>query len=272
MKTLYVSDLDGTLLRSDVTISAFTSQTINDLTKQGMLFSYATARSYNTAKKVTSGIDAKIPVIVYNGTFTLDNVTKEIMISNYFDGSIHAVIDDLLAHDVYPIVYSYIDGVEKMSYVVDHVTSGMNDYLQSREGDERLHPIDDVQGLYKGNIFYLTCIDEVEKLMPLFETYKEIYHCVCYQDIYSGEQWFEIMPQKASKANAVLALKQYLQCDRLVVFGDAMNDYDMFMVADAGYAMDNAVDELKQIATGVIGSNNEDAVAKFLLQDFKQEV
>ena len=37
---------------------------------------------------------------------------------------------------------------------------------------------------------------------------------------YTGEQWLEIMPQKASKAQAALQLKQKLECDRLVVFGD----------------------------------------------------
>ena len=43
-KTLYVSDLDGTLLRRDQTVSPFTAETINTLTARGMLFSYATAR------------------------------------------------------------------------------------------------------------------------------------------------------------------------------------------------------------------------------------
>ena len=52
-KCLYVSDLDGTLLRSDETISEYTCNVINKLTENGGLFSYATARSYVTAKKVT---------------------------------------------------------------------------------------------------------------------------------------------------------------------------------------------------------------------------
>ena len=39
MKTLYVSDLDGTLLRSDITISEYTGRTINELAARGMLFS-----------------------------------------------------------------------------------------------------------------------------------------------------------------------------------------------------------------------------------------
>ena len=37
-KTLYVSDLDGTLLRHDQTVSPFTAETINTLTARGMLF------------------------------------------------------------------------------------------------------------------------------------------------------------------------------------------------------------------------------------------
>ena len=45
-------------------------------------------------------------------------------------------------------------------------------------------------------------------------------HRIYQKDIYTGEQWLEIMPQKASKAQAALQLKQKLECDRLVVFGD----------------------------------------------------
>lgn len=67
MSHLYVSDLDGTLLRSNGVTSEYTNSVINSLVDQGMIFSYATARSFVTAKKVTKGIEARIPLIVYNG-------------------------------------------------------------------------------------------------------------------------------------------------------------------------------------------------------------
>ena len=44
MKILYVSDLDGTLLRSNEQLSEYTAQTINRLVDNGLIFSYATAR------------------------------------------------------------------------------------------------------------------------------------------------------------------------------------------------------------------------------------
>ena len=47
-------------------------------------------------------------------------------------------------------------------------------------------------------------------------------------------------------------------------FGDGKNDISMFRAADECYAVANAVEELKEIATGVILSNNEDGVAKWL--------
>ena len=135
-KCLYVSDLDGTLLRSDETISEYTCNVINKLTENGGLFSYATARSYVTAKKVTKGLDAKIPLIVYNGAFVIDNVSEEILISNYFHNEIKEVLTELFTNDIYPIVYSYIDTVEYFSFLTDKCNDGMWAFLNTRRGDK----------------------------------------------------------------------------------------------------------------------------------------
>lgn len=264
MRTLYVSDLDGTLLRSDISTSAYTNETINRLAGQGMLFSYATARSYNTSVKVTRGLDAKIPLIVYNGAFVIDNVTGEIMLSNFFGEDAKTLIEELLSLEIYPIVYAFVDGIEKFTYMDEKCTPGMREFVDSRKGDRRDNPEADVQELLRGDPFYITCIDEPEKLLPVYEKYKDIYHCVYQKDIYSGAQWLEIMPMAASKSNAIRQLKVHLGCDRVVAFGDGKNDIDMFELADESYAVANAVPELKAVATGVIGSNDEDGVAKWL--------
>ena len=243
MKTLYVSDLDGTLLRNNERTSNFTNHVINDLTKQGMIFSYATARSLITAKRATDGIVCKIPLIVYNGAFVVDNVTEDILIANYFDTSIYEVLDDLFENKVYPIVYAYIDGKEKFSFVPELCTEGMRKFLASRKGDIRTNTVKAVTDLKAGNLFYITCIDKQYKLKPLYEKYRDKFHCVYQTEMYTNEQWLEIMPLNASKANAIRQLKALLGCEKVVAFGDGKNDVDMFELADESYAVENDHDD-----------------------------
>ena len=264
MKTLYVSDLDGTLLRNNETTSEYTNCIINALVDKGMLFSYATARSFQTSHKVTKGLNAKIPLIIYNGAMVVDNKDGSFLIKNFFGEEIKQIISDLLLNDVFPIVYAFIDGEEKFSYIPEKCTEGMKQFVGSRKGDKRDNPIQSADALYRGEMFYITCIDKKEKLEPLYNKYKDTYHCVFQTDIYTKTQWLEIMPKAASKANAIKQLKTLLGCEKLVVFGDGKNDIDMFELADEAYAVSNAVDELKSIATDIIESNDNDGVAKWL--------
>ena len=264
-KTLYVSDLDGTLLRRDQTLSPFTIDTINALVERGMIFSYATARSLVTARQVTAGLATNLPVVIYNGSFVVESSTGKRLISGAFEaGEARDILDDLLSCGVYPIVYAFVDGVEKFSYVEDKQSRGARWFNDTRRGDVRDHPLTDAARLYAGEIFHLTCIDEPELVLPVYERYRDRFECIYHKDIYSGEQWLEIQPRGAAKAEAILALKSLLECDRIVCFGDGKNDISMFDIADECYAVANADDVLKAIATGVIGSNEQDGVAHFL--------
>lgn len=235
-----------------------------------MLFSYATARSLITAKKAAKGIRAGIPLIVYNGAFVIDNVTEQILIANFFDDSVTSVLDDLFQNGVYPIVYAYIDGEEKFSFIPDLCSSGTKAFLATRHGDIRTNIVSSPSELKNGSIFYITCIDAPEKLHPLYDKYKSQYHCVFHTDIYTKEQWLEIMPLGASKSNAAKQLQKMLGCEKLIAFGDALNDVDFFQAADECYAVENAHASLKEIATDIILSNEEDGVARWLLSNYQE--
>ncbi len=269
MKTLYVSDLDGTLLRSDAKTSEYTNQVVNQLTSEGVLFSYATARSYLTATKATKGLNAKIPIITYNGAVILQNDTFDIIAQNAFcQNEKEEILNELLRRGIYPIVYAYISGKEKFSYLVNKCNSATTEFLLTRKGDVRETPVEFESALGFGDVFYFVCIDVYEKLEPLYIQFKEKYHCIFQKEIYSREQWLEIVPKSVSKAKAILQLKESLGIDYIVAFGDGKNDIEMFEIADESYAVENAVDELKAIATGIIESNDSDGVAKWLYNKF----
>ena len=82
--------------------------------------------------------------------------------------------------------------------------------------------------------------------------------------------FLEAYSSEASKANGIKFLERYIEHDNLVCFGDNLNDIPMFELADEAYATANAVDELKEMATAVIGSCDEDGVARFLEERFNK--
>ena len=147
-------------------------------------------------------------------------------------------------------------------------TKGMRTFLASRKGDIRTNAVNVVNDLKSGDLFYITCIDKQYKLKPLYEKYKNVFHCVYHTEMYTNEQWLEIMPLNASKANAIRQLKALLGCEKIVAFGDGKNDVDMFELADEGYAVENAHKDLKKYATDIILSNEKDGVAQWLVQNF----
>ncbi len=273
-KILYVTDLDGTLLNRSSRISPNSIKIINGLVERGMLFTYATARSLVSASVVTEGLSANIPVIAYNGAFIMQPSTGEILSREGFDGEeVNAVRAALEEHGVSPLVYSLISGVEKVSWLKNKENQGIRYYLDSRKGDRRLNPLEDTpegrDALYRGDVFYFTCIGEKDELQDLYEMFSkdDRYYCTLKQEIYRPEFWCEIMPVKATKAYAIEKLKKLWNCDRVISFGDAVNDIPMFEASDEAYAVENAAAELKALATGVIGSNEDDGVAVWLAEN-----
>ncbi len=267
MKTLYVTDLDGTLLNSNDRISQYSIQTINGLVAKGMQFTYATARSLVSASVVAEGLSTTIPVIAYNGALIIHPDTGEVISSLSFTREeTNDAIGILREYGGNPLVYAYVDGVERVSYLMGRENDGIRRYLDVRKGDRRFRPVQEEESLYQGDIFYFTCIADREELLPLYEIFvrDDRFRTTLQQELYRPEYFLEIMPKKASKAEAIKRLKEIWHCGKVVSFGDAINDIPMFEVSDECYAVANAVQELKDRATAVIASNDEDGVAKWL--------
>ncbi len=67
------------------------------------------------------------------------------------------------------VVERYINGTEKFSFIAEKSTGGMKKFIDSRNGDIRTNPVKDEKELTSGNMFYITCIDESEKLKPFYD-------------------------------------------------------------------------------------------------------
>lgn len=271
MKTLYISDLDGTLLNSQGKISDYTKETINKLVEQGMIFTYATARSLVSASPVTVGLTKNLPLIIYNGTFIVNGETGKYIHKSLFNQEqVEKVKLVMEVNGIKPMVYALIDDCERVTIINSNLHDGVKHYLSNRDSDYRINLTNDESCLYQGEIFYFTVINDYEILKPIYDALKEYpdYNITFQKEIYRDEYWLEIMPKTASKASAILKLKELLACDEVVSFGDAINDEPMFKISNRCYAMENAVEELKQVATAIIQSNDDDGVARWLNQNY----
>lgn len=269
-KTLYVTDLDGTLLSRDKTVSEFSARAIDSLIERGMNFACATARSYYAAEFFLSGIKAPFPIVVHNGTFIFEKGSKKELFANGFSkNEAKRIVDTFVDNGVYPLVFANVDGRELGSYLAERESEGMRIYHDSHKNDPRNAPVDSIDMLTRGNVFHVASFDDGEKLSDVYKILKDEFSCVLYRDLYSDWPLLEIHPRLSSKANAILMLCDILGCDRVVSFGDGKNDVSMFEISDECYAVANAEDELKAIATAVIESNDCDGVAKWLLENYK---
>lgn len=74
MTTLYVSDLDGTLLNDNQKLDEESLETLNSLIDRGMNFTIATARSIDSVRSIINGLNLRLPIILINGVFIFDQI------------------------------------------------------------------------------------------------------------------------------------------------------------------------------------------------------
>lgn len=273
LKTLFVSDLDGTLLTLQERVSFYSLEHLNALIDNGLHFTYATARSLNSAAKACWGLRQILPVILYNGAVVMEPWSRKMLYNNHFNRGQLSYLKELFArHDVWPLVYSFKGETERVSWVAEKETAGVKRYLERRKGDPRLHPVKVREELVGDDIFYFNCIGRKEDLDALHEEVENSLDmkCIYEQEAYQTDYWCEIMPRSTSKGAAAKQLKTLLGAERLVAFGDGINDHDLFREADECYAVQNADEKLKGMATGVIGYSEEDGVVKFLMENLNR--
>ncbi len=272
MKTLYISDLDGTLLGQDVQLSENTITILNELIKNGLMFSIATARSIASVKPILKRLTINLPVVLMNGVCIYDLWREEyINIEPLSITSIDYLLFVIKQHKLMGFVYVIKDG-QLFTYYETLGTSSMQEFYKERvkKYQKQFIQVENFSMLREEPIIYFTLMDHKENLEPIygiFKQYNEL-NCVFYKDNYSQDLWYlEIFSKNASKYHALCFLRNYLSLDSIVSFGDNRNDLALFEASDHKYAVANAVTELKDRADAVIGSNTDDGVAMWLKEN-----
>lgn len=273
MKTLYITDLDGTFLNSKGEITKRSAEIVNELTHSGVLFSVATARTYATVTEMFQGILLPCPLVLMNGVTIYDPLSGKILKSNPIPEELgNKIISAFRKHGVEPMLYFQNEEILDICY--SEITNEyQRDYVSQRINckTKRFIKSDTPVKIDGKNLVYIVSLDYYDKLKEIYNDIADIPQArsMFYRDTYTDCHFLEIISADVSKATGAAQVKNLLGVDKIVAFGDNLNDIPLFEIADECYAVSNAEAALKDIATGVIGSNNEDAVANFIYERFK---
>ncbi|MHB1151471.1 MAG: Cof-type HAD-IIB family hydrolase [Eubacteriales bacterium] len=273
-KTLYISDLDGTLLKSDATLAGETKDRLNNLIKQGMHFTAATARTSASVIHILDGLNINVPCILMNGVCLYDlNELRYISAEKIKPHAAERLIEVIHRLGLSGFMFSVKDNELYCCY---ENTSSPNaeGFIEERvrKYGKRFILVPDFYDFGIDDVVYYSLSDTEEKLRAVYDTLTkdESLRLEFYRDVYNEDFWYlEVCAAGVSKSHALKKLRDLYCFDKVVCFGDNINDLPMFESSDECYAVANAREEVKQAATAVIKSNTEKGVIEWLEQNFK---
>jgi len=271
MKTLYISDMDGTLLQSNGKMSEFTKEKLNEFYNKGIPFSVATARSMISAMPILQGVHFAAPIVLMNGVFVYDTETKRAVKYHEIEHSVlQKILDLFYEKNLHPFMFLYSDDYKLSIKYTEFDNDGMKEFYDERVDllEGRFTQTDDLTIIEKGqhpvyvNYYALSKFldDIVEKLKDIPEI-----DFAYYKDSYSDDWLIEIYSHTASKANGAKEVKEIVNADCITAFGDNLNDIIMLKGADVAVAVENAVPQVKEIADIIIGNNNDNSVVNYII-------
>lgn len=265
-KKIIALDLDGTLLRSDNTISDYTVKTLRKVAEQGHQIVIVTGRPYRMSLAAYKRLGLGGPMINFNGALTHIPESK-------WAGELSMKIDKDFLFDV-----------------LNHYQAFETDFLAS-EYRKNFYITMDNRQLIPPEIFGVPRIIDKMELKPekitrdpnalLMQTHAADKYLLAdeirqhFDNQLEVDSWggplniLEFSPKGVNKAFALKHLLERLRKSPqdLIAFGDEHNDTEMLAYAGQGYAMKNASDSLLPYADAMTQCSNEaDGVAKQLAQ------
>ncbi len=272
---LYISDLDGTLLQGDATLSQNARRKLTAMLNRGLAFTVATARTAYSVEPILAGLPLKYPLILQNGAVLYDPLTRKYChAATIPPEAVKAMFDLLEAYDLNGFAYCMEDNEIRCCYT-KLTTPDMRAFYQERK-DRYAKPFWQVTHLSQlagHNVVFFSMHGKEQLVRPVVEPLQEIEGIAVsfYKDVYEDDCWYlELAADTATKYHGVQKLREMYGFSSVTAFGDNNNDLPLFAAADTKIAVANATDNLKQAADCIIGANTEDAVIAYLSQ--QQEI
>ena len=256
---LLCTDLDGTLLRNDKSISKENLDAIEYFKSEGGYFTFITGRMPYFSEEIYQKVKPNAPIGCINGGGVYDFETKQYLHAVTLPFSVHELVDYVRPH--FQALGIQLNTLEHLYFCTD------NDVNVKFRRDTKLP--------------YLTCDyhENTEPIGKILFTHSEnsaLLHLAEllnnhpraneFDFVRSEQTFYEILPKGIHKGAALAPLAKSIGVDlsHTVAVGDYNNDIEMIQTAALGYAVANATDEVKAVAARITVSNEEHAIARIV--------
>lgn len=251
---LIATDFDGTLLTDERKVTKRNKDVLMKYKNKGYITVGVTGR---TLGGVMSDIDINLfnYLILNNGCCIYNIKTKKTEYQISFPKNIVEDITNYVENLVYQIDYctlnTYYRYKNKKNPPVNHIVN--------------INNLDEVEEeITKINLLFMDDNNMEKICSDINEKYNV--NAFIMQDSNSPTRILIINPKGINKKETlkILGEKINISKEEMIYFGDGLNDLEIINWVGCGVAMENAFTEVKEKASFVTKSNNEDGVAVFL--------
>ena len=271
MSDIFITDLDKTFLKSDLSVGEFSKEVWNDRAKKGVPLGIATARSLKKSLEFLDGLRLDIPLILLDGAMVATANKKPIRVhaldKKISEEIIHKAKDSF---GIEPFIVGYEGKIvdERFLYPA-RLNAFQQQLVRSYENDSRLRAKEKMEPLQKNlKIVYMGTKEEMQALQKeLKDVFGDSIEIKNSKDVYFDCWFLTVLHPYGDKSHALKDVLEYLCAskEQLQVFGDSLNDIGMFKKAGKALAVQNAHEEAKKHADVVLErTNDEEAVAHYL--------
>jgi Cof subfamily protein (haloacid dehalogenase superfamily) len=253
-------DVDGTLVRSDLSLSQPVARAVESLRDAGVVVSVVTGRSLGELIHFRRQFPWIRYFVVSNGATGYDAETNQTFYENHLPIAVAQEIEREARN--YPVMTQvYADGTSYLNQSsweqTERYTAEHMHHPSLEAGYTPVEHIGDFLTARKNDIEKLYVSFEDLSDLPRLRTFCERFSVDLVTSIHNG---LEITQKAVEKGTGLIALCEYLGIspEETAAVGDGLADIAMFRHAGLSIAMENALDDVKSAATFVAPSNNDD--------------
>ncbi|MBQ2792201.1 MAG: HAD-IIB family hydrolase [Oscillospiraceae bacterium] len=274
--TLYVSDLDGTLLQNDATLSPYAREELNRMMDEGMNFTLSSARSTGTIIDILKGLKLRLPCALFNGVLYYDYAeSRFVRIMEIEKEAAVAVAKVMEKFDLHHTMYIFKDPILHACYTqLDSERDRSFVEHRSHSPHKKWIQVDSFVALAETEkAVFFSMPGPKEKMDEVYAEMEKIpgISLTYYLDTYEPVYYLEIQAEGVDKKLSIEMLREMTGCEKVVAFGDNHNDLAMAQAADKFVAVANAKPEVLSQADEVVPSNVEEGVIQYLQKRYPKK-